>query len=505
MFKRSQLNVDSIDPLSDAINDLQIKTQQEIGQYPNLPIIMLIGNTGAGKSSISLALANEQLTISKGNGNKIILEGKGIQSGGKSCTRQPSVFYDSVNQLILCDCPGFEDTGGVDQEIINSFIIDYLFQAKPNSMNRFKILIVASISEIATSRGQIISSSISRAAEMLMDPEQIERGLGLVITKSEQGLSAADYVEQIDDNPHESMIKWCEFFKNHLDRVFVFPCPPRNAVGQNYQFDDRNRLLEFLKRDHLINPAHKITLSESAKRQMETLQIIHSGKVTEIIKQMFDKIATKIRKEKNSADFQIWLDLMEKMVDKNINSKNQLRDFVNENISNNGEFDSYYQQLEGFENFDSFIKRALESQTISTAIQLSIQRCLYEMIEEIKKSIYYCNVIEENNKEIEEKDRVIEDQREEQRKLITEIDGQKEQLKNNLEQRKKMMDQLNHMQEILDRQNQELVQIRNQRRSSGGGFFKCLGGWIVSVLTANPLPFFLTTVNAAAEEIQNND
>lgn len=193
------------------------------------------------------------------------------------------------------------------------------------------------------------------------------------------------------------------------------------------------------------------------------------------------------------------------MVDKNINSKNQLRDFVNENIPNNGEFDSYYKQLEGFENFDSFIKRALESQTISTAIQLSIQRCLYEMIEEIKKSIYYCNVIEENNKQIEEKDRVIEEQREEQRKLITQLDGQKEQLKSNMEQRKKMMDQLNYMQETLDRQNQELVMIRNQRRSSGGGFFKCLGGWIVSAFTGNPLPFLLTTVGAAAEELQNND
>lgn len=495
---KKKLDVHCVSPLDKAISKMKAQIQKDIGSNTDYPKIILIGNTGSGKSSLSCALANLGLIVSVGVGHKLILNGKGVLAGGTSVTKQPQLLINHNNKKILCDCPGFCDTFGTLQEIKNSFIIDYLFQSDPSKENCFKVLLVASACEIAASRGQIIADSINRAAEMLQDPSQIEQGLGLVITKAEQDRNAQDYLEELQENPTNEMIRWCQFFSDHIDQVFVMPIPSRSEIGKQYSFDDKERLLNFLNSNYMINPIHKITLSESARSQMENLQMMHVQAVSDIIRDVFEKISIKFKNEDQSINLERWLAMMNTMINKRINNTITLKEFINENIPNEGEFNIFFDQLKHYENFDSFINKALNTPCISTSIHKAISTCLYNVIDELKTLIKYSKRIEEQIMEIDENDRRMEEIQEQSRMQSKMLEEQRKYIQEKKEERKKILEQLDEMQAKLIETNKQLAQIeRDKKRKGIIGAIANLGiGIVESLITKNPIPAITGVIGA---------
>lgn len=99
----------------------------------------------------------------------------------------------------------------------------------------------------------------------------------------------------------QSKINNYMFFSNNKDRIFVFPRSLRSDVGKEYNFQNNDRLISFLKKDPIVNPEHQIALSETAE-----LTIYDLKSLTEF--EVFDRFIDKVLKsdsEKSSIVKQI--------------------------------------------------------------------------------------------------------------------------------------------------------------------------------------------------------
>lgn len=68
-------------------------------------------------------------------------------------------------------------------------------------------------------------------------------------------------------------MKWCDYFTENQDYIFVLPLADDEDVGNKYDFDDHKRLDSFLQRDFISNPIHKFNLSENAMITLKKLGI----------------------------------------------------------------------------------------------------------------------------------------------------------------------------------------------------------------------------------------
>ncbi|EKX35470.1 hypothetical protein GUITHDRAFT_146485 [Guillardia theta CCMP2712] len=113
-------------------------TSKQIKKAAGMHCIMVIGETGIGKSTILTAmikgmsslhakkergavhLVSEGDPITDDHGNEIFVIG---HDRGKSQTDVPGVYRDAKRKVAICDCPGFKDTRGKTFEIANAINI----------------------------------------------------------------------------------------------------------------------------------------------------------------------------------------------------------------------------------------------------------------------------------------------------------------------------------------------------------------------------------------------
>jgi hypothetical protein len=165
----------NIDFITNGIDKSNIQTKKAHGK----DCILLIGDTGVGKSTLanaivkgpkSLKLINIEVQgefgsymdatidtdnpIKEQDGSTIFKIGHGK---AKSQTQHPEIFVD--NNAAYCDCPGFGDTSGSNRDIVNCVgIKDILDNAKS-----VRIMIALSALQILDSsgRGQSIRNAVS--------------------------------------------------------------------------------------------------------------------------------------------------------------------------------------------------------------------------------------------------------------------------------------------------------------------------------------------------------
>ena len=120
-----KFSVDSVERIKD-----KIKHTVTVNTEYNKTVVVL-GNTGVGKSTLIHYLSNNNLTVVK-NRFKFTFEAKTtldkitIGQSSNSQTSAPNKWIDAQNTIFL-DCPGFNDTYGAEQDLINSIFIQKIF------------------------------------------------------------------------------------------------------------------------------------------------------------------------------------------------------------------------------------------------------------------------------------------------------------------------------------------------------------------------------------------
>lgn len=115
----------------------------------------------------------------------------------------------------------------------------------------------------------------------------LKKNTGIIITKGDTECEGIEYIEELNDiisrteNPPNELVKMCNFYSHNPNHVFSFPKPKKS---------DKDKLLEFLQKDLLINPKHHISISNEAKLKLKIIRDDHSQKLSNAIRNFCDKL-----------------------------------------------------------------------------------------------------------------------------------------------------------------------------------------------------------------------
>ncbi|WP_425363420.1 hypothetical protein [Candidatus Tisiphia endosymbiont of Hybos culiciformis] len=144
--------------------------------------ILLLGNTGAGKSTLTHLFSGRKLqAIMDDETDELVIDAMqpldDIVIGHKmaSETKIPNKCF--AKDIIIWDCPGFNDTDPV-QEIANSFYIKRLFE----TTEQLKFVLVIAESDLRSKRGNDFLETLSNFIKSFKDIGSIEGSISLVVT-----------------------------------------------------------------------------------------------------------------------------------------------------------------------------------------------------------------------------------------------------------------------------------------------------------------------------------
>ena len=460
-------NPSKLEEFKQAINDTTYSIAQQIDPHSDYIKVILMGITGSGKSTLACCISRKGLIAQRGKGGKIRLEGSGVKSGHTSVTRDPSFTTDDLNKIVFIDCAGFEDTKGFLQEIINAFAIDCLFEQKSNISNKFKILLVISDPEIEAGRGDNIVKSIQRLEQIFPDHEQLKNSIGLVITKSDPEIN---YFEFLEDGASDELKNWCDYFKDHTENIFLFPEPTKKDINKQFDFEDHERLMTFLKKDLMINPRHQLSLNENSKLQMKNLKMINLQNTSIKINAFCNKISDDFRLESNIEMIDKWIDAMKALKKVKINNTQDLINGIRECIPNSANYEDDIQGLSENKAFDSFIYKVLGNDENDSNLKGAVISWVSQALSELNKNKKYLLEAQAKEKEIEEQKKKSE---EEKKKLAEEIRRNQELLDRNQKEmetcKSEMKEQYNVLQQRLEEERRnkerEMERLNEERRN----------------------------------------
>ena len=164
--------------------------------------VILLGNSGVGKSTLINYLLGNKSTIQKAPGGQLFTtefendteEGPGIGNETESETRVPKSYLDKNKKICIYDLPGLNDNRGENTDFENSLYINALFTELQNA----KILIVLPYDDIFSDAKFNVISELSRNLENF-NLESYRDSIGVVITKCPEGedLSLKDIKENL--------------------------------------------------------------------------------------------------------------------------------------------------------------------------------------------------------------------------------------------------------------------------------------------------------------------
>jgi hypothetical protein len=151
-------------------------------------VVLLIGGTGAGKSTLSKFLRQDaSLKVLKNKADDFVFADGEDQIGNEnsilSKTLFPRVDKDELSGAKLVDCAGFEDTRHPMYDLLASFFTHKVF----NTAQQTKLIVVESFERMRLSSDRTsFMRSVKQLAQLLQDnTAAFKDSIGLVATKAE--------------------------------------------------------------------------------------------------------------------------------------------------------------------------------------------------------------------------------------------------------------------------------------------------------------------------------
>lgn len=445
MFQRTE----DIKKFNGNIKDTRNRIEQKIGPYKYSPNIVFVGMIGAGKSSLSCSLLKKRLTVQV-SGKRRYLDGEGVGLGLDACTTIPSISYDSQNQMIITDLPGFEDNRSDELEILNSIAIDDLFGIFPNITKNYKIVLVVTSHDFQTNKCSKLIDSFLRIKKMFPKYQEIKNTFGVIITKGENEWKSNDYIDFFNEMyEHTSsltseMIEIHNFMNSYKDNIFTFPQPSPENVGKQYEFNDSERLMRFLKTKYCQNPEHQVAISQTTESNLLLSYKANIKNVLNCVKEICQKINNKYTYVTDSSNIKKWLDFIGEIIKKKIENVKDFEDIIKRFIPNYSFYDLNLSKLSELSQFDEVILRVMPAHIDKSYLNDAIQIWSHRTNEELTTK--YKNAREKEHLKHQEEIRrkKEEEERRQQEEIARKIEEQKRRNKEmqiEIEKREKLLEQ----------------------------------------------------------------
>ncbi|WPX99760.1 Putative GTP-binding and tetratricopeptide repeat-containing protein (plasmid) [Candidatus Megaera polyxenophila] len=390
--------------------------------------VLVVGDTGNGKSTLVNALTDKRLEshfVKKGMKGSYVInlssdeQGATIGATAVSETTIPKSWFDQKSKIVYWDCPGFEDTKGVEQDIANGFFIKQIF----DNSEMVKILLVTSENQITSDRCAVFLRLTQKLASMFKDIDKVAGGISLVVTKAGEGVDPQGVREELMlvKKDHESSKESSTFKDPNLKKLFDTIISPKSKIGIFYTPTKEGLLsknLEFCK--SIVNIKDAVNGSSYIYKPEINIPISDKSKVAihgvyDYEKQDLSNVLTKLFLDIQSiSDHYVYKDLA--LIIKKLYSI--------QNEVNLHKFDNYYNYME---TLCSYIKNpTIKKQDYSIPLEMigfckiiltvqdKISSYAYENIDNIEYYINDCI----KKKELEEIEKQKQKKIQEERQVI---------------------------------------------------------------------------------------
>lgn len=357
--------------------------------------VIIYGKYNCGKSSLLDALVQNELKI-ENNNRKVLLDGRGVYHTECIHYRQ-SVEIDNESNLIFCEFPIIFYNGHWSvNNILNSYLIHKMLIEKKN---KIKIILVSTPYEIVGFRGIGFQNLVEELERIFPKIESLMKNAALVISKIRKnddnalihsiieaiGELSVCYPDFSDEVYISESNKWYHYLLENMNQVFLFSEPSSNDVGKMYQFEKREELIDFLKKDPLVNPEINYISCEESLKTANLLETMHSNSISNVIHELFKKINKNIHKEHNQDEKNKLINSMNIIISTKFNSYEEISQILSEKIQNHQEYDIYYQQISEFHEFYSFLNKYVSNEKFELKVSRELQSLASQTLIELQK------------------------------------------------------------------------------------------------------------------------
>lgn len=217
-FRRSADNDDLAADSATSILDFLDVQSKKLEVRKQEDIVLFLGNTGGGKSTLVLLLTDAELESIEivAGGGAFRIEHKSDRISKHSTTTSktsvPELMLDSRNGAKYYDCPGFDDTRGVKNDISVTYLIRYLLQ----SASRVKFPFVISYSSVRIAGDRNNFKKLARHANgLIKDIEKYRDGIALMVSKVDNLYPKGKFVN--DAKMIENIVKFLNETKREIE------------------------------------------------------------------------------------------------------------------------------------------------------------------------------------------------------------------------------------------------------------------------------------------------
>lgn len=394
------MNSIKINETERTITQINKSIREKIEPYSNYPKIIILGTNDSSKSQLIEDLVN------KPDDNHRLID------------ESTYIYFDNIYNVVFCNAPEFEKEQGLNQELINSSIINEMLEKNTNYDNKIKIiLVVSSYNFKDRTMLQKITNSFEILQKMIPKTDELKESFGIVISQCCENDIGINYIKNLNDRPSPYIAEWCEYLIENEDRIFTFP-----QIHDQNNFKDKERLINFIQSGYIVNPSHQISLCKKALKQVENIRTCNYKNIDINIGNIFDKIGEKFQKENRTEELKKCLDKLNEFKSQDNLEINKLELFIKDNIQMNTQILSFLKQIKESEKNDSSLDNILKCQSPSSKLSKTLQVYINKAINQINFSYNQAIKMEIQKRENEEQLLMLQKTKQDQEKQQNEMD-----------------------------------------------------------------------------------
>ncbi len=191
--------------------------------------VLLLGHTGAGKSTTVNYLLGEKFTIGDGGLAQPVKSFADLPAASAdslaSVTSYPKAFSlpssaKNRTRFSLCDCPGLSDNRGPEIQVGISFCLDAVLQKATDIR---ALAIVVDYASIMSERSESFRSLIASLAQVMRTPDRDSSSLFLILNRLNRGVTKNYFVKKLSDilSEEEAALERMIASQNNQDKISI--------------------------------------------------------------------------------------------------------------------------------------------------------------------------------------------------------------------------------------------------------------------------------------------